>query len=354
MKIDVPAEPERYAALLEDLKTRIATARVKAALAVNSELTQLYWGIGREILGRQDRDGWGSKVIDQLASDLSRAFPDVTGLSARNLKYMRAFAAAWPDEAIVQQAVARIPWGHNVRLLDKVKDPAERAWYVHACIQHGWSRSVLEAQIDTGLHRRQGQAITNFARTLPAPQSDLARQLLKDPYCFEFLALADDLTERDLHRSLVANLRDFLLELGRGFAFVGSEYVLEVGGDQFRIDVLFFHIQLRCYVVIELKTEAFKPEHVGQLQFYLSAVDRALRSSYVEPTIGILLCSEKNGVVVEVALQDSAKPMGVAAYRLTESLPREVRDALPSLEALRERVERQSGSSPPAPIEEPS
>lgn len=311
---------------------------------MNSELVLLYWSIGLDILRRQKEEGWGSKVVDQLARDLRKAFPDVSGFSARNLKYMRALAEAWPDEAIVQQLVARIPWGHNVRLLDKVKDFKEREWYAAACIEHGWSRAVLEAQVDTVLYRRQGKAITNFDRTLPAPQSELAQQCLKDPYCFEFLGLAEDIAEQELHRSLIENLKAFLLELGRGFAFISSEYRMDVGGDEYRIDLLFYHTQLHCYVVIELKTEAFRPEHVGQLQFYLSAVDRFRRGELDSPTIGILLCSEKNEVVVEIALQDSAKPMGVAEYRLTEALPKPVREAMPSLEELKERVVYHSGN----------
>jgi predicted nuclease of restriction endonuclease-like (RecB) superfamily len=342
---DLPAKPEGYAELLEELKGRIRNARLKASLAVNRELVVLYWTIGRDILRRQDQEGWGTKVIDQLSRDLRKSFPDVTGFSARNLKYMRALAAAWPDEAVVQQAVAQLPWGHNLRLLDKVKDPHEREWYIKACVEHGWSRAVLEAQIDTGLFRRQGQARTNFDRTLPsAPQSELAQQSLKDPYCFEFLGLSEEITERKLHQSLLANLRDLLLELGRGFAFLGSEYRLDVGGDEFRIDLLFYHTLLHSYVVVELKTSAFQPEHVGQLQFYLSAVDRCLRGELDGPTVGILLCTKKNEVVVEVALQDSNKPMGVAEYRLTEALPRRVRDALPSLEELKARVVSMSGT----------
>lgn len=344
MSSDLPAQPDGYPQLLEELKSRISAARVKAALAVNRELVLLYWSIGRDILQRQEKEGWGAKVIDQLSQDLRGAFPEITGLSARNLKYMRALAAAWPEEPIVQQAVAQIPWGHNVRLLEKVKDPQEREWYVRACIEHGWSRAVLEAQIDTGLYRRKGKALTNFDRTLPAPQSELAQQTLKDPYCFEFLGLAEDITERELHKSLLENLRAFLLELGRGFAFIGSEHRLLVGEDEFRIDLLFYHTQLHSYVVLELKTEAFRPEHVGQLQFYLSAVDRIHRAELDGPTIGILLCSQKNEVVVEIALQDSAKPMGVAEYRLTEALPEEMREALPSLEELRQKVVQISGT----------
>jgi predicted nuclease of restriction endonuclease-like (RecB) superfamily len=349
MSNDTPVRPESYAELLEDLKRRIGTARVAAALAVNRELVLLYWSIGRDILLRQEHEGWGAKVIDQLARDLRKAFPDVTGFSTRNLLFMRSFAQAWGDEEIVKQAVSQIPWGHNIRLIQKVKDPSEREWYARACVVHGWSRAVLEAQIDTGLYRRQGRALTNVARTLPAEQSELAQQTLKDPYCFEFLGLAADITEHELHRSLIHNLRDFLLELGRGFAFIGNEYRFEVGGDEFRIDLLFYHTQLHCYVVLELKTEAFRPEHVGQLQFYLSSVDRFLRGEVDGPTIGILLCSQKNEVVVEVALQDSAKPMGVAEYRLTEALPKHVRDALPALEELKERVAQASSTKEAKP-----
>jgi len=325
-----------YQAFLETLKERVRKARMRASLAVNSELVLLYWRIGREILARQEELGWGAKVIDQLAKDLRRAFPEMKGFSARNLKYMRAFAQAWLDEEFVQQAAAQIPWFHNVVILQKVKDPEARAQYVGYARQYGWSRAVLQLQIDQHLHERQGQAPNNFAQTLPPPQSDLAQQITKDPYCFDFLTLADDARERDLERGLVKHIRDFLLELGAGFSFVGTQIPLQVADQDFYLDMLFYHLELRCYVVIELKATAFRPEYAGKLNFYLSAVDDLLRHESDQPTIGILLCRSRDDLVVEYALRDMSKPIGVAGWetRLVESLPQELEGRLPTVEEI--------------------
>ncbi len=318
-----------YEDFLRDLKNRIRTAQVRAALAVNRELVLLYWQIGRDILSRQQQQGWGAKVIEQLAKDLQQEFPDMKGFSSRNLKYMRAFAEAYPDEQIVQQAVAQIPWGHNVRILDKVKSTQERLWYVQSTFEYGWSRNVLEHQIETQLYDRQGKATTNFDRTLPQPQSDLARQLLKDPYNFDFLSLGKEAQERDLERALVDRMRDFLLELGLGFAFVGSQYHLEVGEQDFYIDLLFYHLKLRCYVVIDLKMTGFQPEHSGKMNFYIAVVDDLLRHPDDRPTIGIVLCKSKDKTIVEYALQGMQQPIGVSTYQL-ESL----KQNLPTIEQL--------------------
>ena len=326
--------PSDYPAFVADLKERIRTAQVRASLAVNRELVLLYWQIGRDLLSRQQQEGWGAKVVERLSRDLRLAFPQMKGLSRTNLLYMRAFAAAYPDEVIVQQLAGQIPWFHNCTLLDKAKDPAEREWYMRQTIQHGWSRNVLVHQIDSNLYVRQGQAQTNFDRTLPPPQSDLARQLLKDPYNFEFLSLGAEAHERDLERGLLEHIRRFLLELGEGFAFVGSQYHLEVGGDDFYLDLLFYHLRLRCYVVVDLKIGKFTPGDAGQMNFYLSAVDDLLRHPDDKPTIGLLLCKEKNKTVVEYALRDMAKPLGIAAYRLQEALPRDWQEALPTIAAL--------------------
>ena len=334
-----PAKPEGYVELLDELKARIRQAQMKAVLAVNTELLLLYWGIGRDILARQEQEGWGAKVIDKLARDLREQFPDMRGLSARNLKYMRSLAAAWPDETIVQEVLAQIPWYHNIALLEKLQDPELRLWYARATLENGWSRNVLVHQIETKLSERQGAAPTNFERTLAAPDSDLARQTLKDPYTFDFLALDVDVRERELERGLLENLQHFMLELGQGFAFVGSQYSLEVGGEEFRIDLLFYHLHLRRYVVIELKAGKFQPEYAGKLGFYLTAVDNQLRHPDDGKTIGLLLCREKNRIVAEYALQDSTKPMGVAEYRV---LPKELRGELPSVEELRDRVAQMS------------
>jgi predicted nuclease of restriction endonuclease-like (RecB) superfamily len=258
----------------------------------------------------------------------------MTGLSARNLKYMRAFAEAYPDPGFVQQVVARLPWGHNVRLLEAVKDPAEREWYARQAIESGWSRNVLAHQIAGGLYRRQGRALTNFARTLPAERSELAQQIVKDPYSFDFLSLGPDVLERDLERGLVEHLRALIMELGKGFAFVGSQYHLEVGDQDYYLDLLFYHLRLRCFVVIELKMEEFKPEFAGKMNFYLSAVDDLLRHPDDGPSVGIILCQSRNEVVVEYALRDTSKPMGVARYRLSPALPDELRRELPTVEEL--------------------
>lgn len=325
---------EDYKSFLNDLQERVRGAQVRAALAVNNELVTLYWGIGRAILERQRQHGWGAKVIDRLSADLRRAFPEMKGFSSRNLKYMRAFAEAYPDEQFVQQVVAQIPWGHNVRILDAASDAAEREWYVRQTIEHGWSRNVLVHQIESGLYGRQGKAVTNFQRTLPAPQSELARQLLKDPYAFDFLTLGEDVVERDLERGLLDHIRQFLLELGVGFAFVGSQYHLEVGGQDFYLDLLFYHLRLRCFVVIDLKVSEFQPEFAGKMSFYLSAVDEQLRHKDDQPSIGIILCKTKNKVIVEYSLRDANKPMGVSTYQLTESLPKRLKESLPTVEEL--------------------
>jgi predicted nuclease of restriction endonuclease-like (RecB) superfamily len=331
--------PSGYADWLAELKIRIHTAQQRAALAVNRELVLLYWQIGRDILNRQAQQGWGAKVIERLAHDLRTAFPDMKGFSRANLMYMRAFADAWPDAAIVQQAVGQLPWGHNLVLLTKLKDGQARLAYAQRAIQHGWSRNVLNIHIETRLLEREGQAVTNFEAQLPAPQSDLARNTLKDPYLFDFLGVGKEADEREIESAIVQHITRFLLELGAGFAFVGRQVHIEVGGDDFFIDLLFYHLKLRCYVVVELKAGAFKPEHTGQLSFYLSAVDSQMKSEQDNPTIGLLLCKSQNRVVAEYALRDSNKPIGVAEYQLLESLPAELQTNLPSIE----QIERELG-----------
>lgn len=329
----LPDRPHGYPELLAGLKTRIRQARVKAALAVNSELVLLYWNIGRDILSRQEREGWGAKVLDRLSADLRMSFPGRRGLSVRNLKYMRDLAREWPDGSIGQQLVAQLPWGHNLSILRRLKSSSERCWYMRACIDNGWSRNVLEMQIESQLYHRRG-TITNFERTLPEPQSDLARELLKDPYNFEFLHLSDDASELAIERGLLDQVRRFLLELGQGFAFLGSQVPLDVGNDRFYLDLLFYHVRLHCYIVIELKAGSFTPEHAGKLNFYLSAVDETMRSKNDSPSIGLILCRRRNRFVVEYSLRDMGKPLGVSQYGLTSSLPEELRDSLPSVEVL--------------------
>jgi predicted nuclease of restriction endonuclease-like (RecB) superfamily len=326
--------PENYDDFLRDLKERIRSAQVRAALSVNRELVLLYWQLGRDILTRQRQQGWGAKVIDRLARDLQKEFPDMKGFSPRNLKYMRAFAEAYPNEPIVQEVLAQITWYHNIALIEKLKSPEERLWYAQKTVENGWSRNVLVHQIETGLHRRLGAALTNFDRTLPKPQSDLAQQLLKDPYNFDFLSLGQEVQERDLERALVNHIRDFLLELGVGFAFVGSQYHLEIDGDDYYIDLLFYHLRLRCYVVIDLKMKEFQPEYSGKMNFYISAVDDLLRHPDDQPTIGIILCRGKKKTVAEYALRDLNKPIGISTYKLKDSLPQTLQGNLPTLEQL--------------------
>ncbi|MDR6450365.1 UNVERIFIED_ORG: putative nuclease of restriction endonuclease-like (RecB) superfamily [Burkholderia sp. 1263] len=323
-----------YAAWLNDLKARVASARQRAALAVSRDLVLLYWQIGRDIAQRQQAQGWGAKVIDRLARDLRSAFPDMRGFSPRNLKYMRAFAQAWPDGEFVQQAAAQLPWFHLCTLLDKLATREEREWYAAKAVEHGWSRNVLVMQIETRVRERQGNAVTNFPERLPSPQSDLARDSLKDPYIFDFLGLGEDAQERDLEHALTRHITRFLLELGAGFAFVGRQYRLEVGGDEFFVDLLFYHLKLRCYVVVELKATPFRPEYAGQLNFYLSAIDAQLKAPDDQPTIGLLLCKEQNRLVAEYALRGIAKPMGVAEYQLLREVPQPMATELPSIEEI--------------------
>lgn len=326
--------PDGYHNWLSDLKTRIHQAQQRATRQVNQELVILYWEIGQDILARQNREGWGSKVIDRLATDLRTAFPEMKGFSPRNLKYMRTFASVWPDRQFVQEVLAQLPWYHQLALLDKLNDESERRWYAYQAAEHGWSRNVLVHQIEGNARERSGKAISNFDMHLPKPQSDLAKESLKDPYRLDFLGLGSEAQERDIENALVQHVTDFLLELGAGFAFVGRQVHVEVGGDDFFIDLLFYHLKLRCYVVIELKADKFRPEHVGQLSFYMTAIDKQVKSDHDGKTIGLLLCKSKNQVVAEYALQDSAKPMGVAEYQLTEAMPDELKTNLPSIEQI--------------------
>ncbi len=323
-----------YASLLASIQERIRTAQMRAAIAVNQELVLLYWGIGSEISRRQMVEGWGAKVIERLGRRLKRSFPEMRGLSLRNLKYMKALAEAWPDLAIVQAPLAQLTWFHNLTLLEKVKLPEERLWYAKAAVENGWSRNVLVMQIESGLYRRQGKAMTNFQRTLPSPQSDLAQQLLKDPYNFDFLMLAEDAKEREVESALIAHLQKFLVELGIGFAFVGRQYPLDVGGKDFRLDLLFYHLKLRCFVVIELKGGEFKPEYAGKLNFYLAAVDDTLKHPSDQPSIGLILCKSKTEVMVEYALRGTTTPMGIAEFTHLMKLPDEFKGSLPTIEEL--------------------
>lgn len=337
--------PEGYGDWLKELKNRIHSAQQRASLAVNRELVLLYWQIGQDILTRQAQQGWGAKVIERLAQDLRSAFPDMKGFSPRNLKYMRAFAEAWPAPEFVQEVLAQLPWYHQIALLDKLPGPETRRWYAAQAIEHNWSRNILVMQIETRLLERSGNAVSNFEILLPKPQSDLARESLKDPYRFDFLGLTLDAQEREIESALIRHVTDFLLELGAGFAFVGKQVLLDVGGEEFFIDLLFYHLKLRCYVAIELKAGKFKPEHLGQLGFYLAAVDAQLKHPQDSPTIGLLLCKSKNKIVAEYALRDSARPIGVAEYQLVGSLPAEFQTSLPSIEQIERELARDDTST---------
>lgn len=324
-----------YQNWLLTLKQQVQQSQQKASLAVNAELVALYWSIGNQIAIKQQDQGWGTKVVEQLAQDLKQAFPSMKGLSRSNLMSMRAFALAWPDfesNSIVQQAVGQIPWGHNVLIIQKLEEYEERLWYATEVVKNGWSRAVLAHQVESGLLKRTGNAVNNFEMTLPQPNSELAAQTLKDPYNFDFLDLNIEAKERDIENALMKHITAFLLELGSGFALVGQQYNLNVGGDDFFIDLLFYHLNLRCYVVIELKADKLTPKDVGQLDFYLSAVDGELKRADDAPTIGLLLCKERNRVVAEYAVRNKTSPIGIAEYKLSEMLPREIQGQLPSIE----------------------
>ncbi len=329
-KIEVPAE---YAAVLDELKNRIQSERLHVTIAANSAMVLMYWDLGKVILDRQEHQGWGAKVIDRLSYDLKTAFPDMSGFSPRNLKYMRTFAEAWPEREIVQRTVAQIPWRSNLALLDKLKDPQTRMYYAYNTIENGWSRDILAMQIDSRLHERQGKAINNFEMALPPADSDMATQVFKDPYLFDFLGTADPRKEREVEQGLMDHIQRFLLEMGAGFAFVGRQVLLEVGDSDFYLDLLFYHLELRCYVVVELKAVPFDPSFVGQLNLYLSAVDDLMRHTDDKPTIGLLLCKSKDQLVAEYALRGFNSPMGVAEWetRLTETLPDDLKGSLPTI-----------------------
>lgn len=328
-----------YLDIVETIKLEIKSAQYKAAVSVNRELIMLYYNIGKII---NEHKTWGNKFIENLAADIRISFPDTKGYSIRNLKYMAKFAAEYPDEQFVQTVSAQIPWSHNCVILDKVKEFSKREWYIRKTCENGWSHSVLVHQIESGLYERQETAekISNFESRLAAPQSELAVQTMKDPYVFDFIPFREDMVERDIEEALVKDVTRLLLELGTGFAFLGNQYRLNVGGDDFYIDLLFYNLNLRCYVVIELKTGEFKPEFAGQLNFYLSAVDGILKRDEDNPSIGLLLCKSKNNLVAEYALKDMSKPMGVSEYTITKSLPEELEKQLPSVEDIESRIKK--------------
>jgi predicted nuclease of restriction endonuclease-like (RecB) superfamily len=327
-----------YPSFLSSIKERVQQAQLQAVLSVNRELILLYWHIGNAIWKRQQDQAWGAKVIERLSGDLHATFPYMKGFSPRNLQYMRTFAEAYPDEQFTQQAVAQIPWGHHTVLLDKVTDPELRKWYLQKTIEHGWSRNILELQIKTDLYHRSGKALTNFSMTLPALDSDLAQDALKDPYVFDFITTGEETKERNVQSALIGHIERFLLELGVGFTFVGSNYHLKVGANDFYLDLLFYHIRLRRYVVIELKTGAFKAEYVGKMSLYLTAVDEQVKTAEDNDTIGLILCTSKDSATAEYTLRSVHKPVGVATYETTSDLPETLKDQLPAVEELEEQL----------------
>ena len=329
----------QYLSIIENIKAEIENSKFKAAVSVNKELVILYYNIGVII---NEHKIWGNKFIENLARDIKIEFPNSTGYSIRNLKYMSKFAAEYSDREFVQTVSAQIPWSHNCAIMDKVKDEKARIWYIKKTIENGWSHSVLVHQIESGLYERQAIAekISNFEKRLPAPQSELAVQTMKDPYIFDFIPFKEDMIEKDIENALVKDITALLLELGTGFAFLGNQYHLNVGGDDFYIDLLFYNINIRSYVVIELKTGDFKPEYVGQLNFYLSAVDGILKKESDNPSIGLLLCKSKNNLVAEYSLRDMSKPIGISEYKITNNLPEELENQLPSVEDIQKRIKK--------------
>lgn len=336
--------PDDYASFLTAIKKQIKAERLQAVLSANSALVLMYWDIGQSILLKQKNEGWGAKVIDRLSTDLKEAFPEMSGFSARNLKYMRKFAESWPEKQIVQDLLAQISWYHNLALLEKLKDRDLRVWYARKTIENGWSRNILAVQIETKLHKRIGQTANNFEATLPPAESDMANQIFKDPYLFDFLGTTEVRLEAELERKLIDHLEKFLLELGQGFAFVGRQVHMEVDGEDFYIDMLFYHLRLRCYVVVELKAGKFSPGHVSQLTMYMNIVDDVLRHSDDKPTIGLLLVKEKNHTVAKYALAGNTKPIGVAEWeqQITDSLPEELQPSLPSIEEIERELDQEA------------
>jgi predicted nuclease of restriction endonuclease-like (RecB) superfamily len=328
--------PDSYSVFFKDLKKRIQQERLKVVLSANSALVMMYWDIGNSILQKQNNEGWGAKVIDRLSHDLKEAFPEMSGLSPRNLKYMRKFAESWPEKEIVQEVLAQITWYHNLALLEKLKESELRLWYARQTSNNGWSRNILVVQIETQLHERIGRSTNNFKIALPPIDSDMANQVFKDPYIFDFLGTADTRRESELEQKLIDHLEKFLLELGQGFAFVGRQVHMEVGDSDFYIDLLFYHLKLRCYVVVELKSGKFQAGHVSQLNMYMNIVDDLMRHPDDKKTIGLLLVKEKNQTLAKYALDGYTNPIGVAEWekQITDSLPEDLKSSLPTIEEI--------------------
>ena len=326
-----------YISIVENIKREIKAAQYRAAIHANVDMLLLYHDIGCVI---NEHKLWGNRFIDNLATDIRIDFPESKGYSVRNLKYMAKFAETYPNREFVQTVSAQIPWSHNIAIIEKVKDPEQRIWYIQKTAENGWSHNVLIHQIESGLYQRQVlvDKVSNFESRLPSPQSELAAQTMKDPYVFDFIPFREEMLERDIEQALVRDVTKLLLELGTGFAFLGNQYHLNVGGDDFYIDLLFYNLNLRCYVVIELKAGDFKPEYAGQLNFYLSAVDGILKKEEDNPSIGLLLCKSKNNLIAEYSLKDISKPIGVSEYKVTRNLPDALEEQLPSVEDILKRI----------------
>ncbi len=333
---------KEYISFINDIKSKIKQAQIKAAIKVNEELLRLYWEIAKKIVDKQKSSSWGDGIIEQISRDLKQEFPNLKGFSVTNIKYMRNWYLFWTKENRPQvvDEIFKIPWGHNREIITKCKNIDEALFYVKKTIANGYSRAVLVHQIESGLYSRSKKAVNNFDKKLPSPQSDLAKEITKDPYCFDFLSLSEKYNEKELENALMDNLTNFLLELGSGFAFVGRQYRLEIAGEEFFIDLLFYHIKLKCFVVVELKTTKFKPEYAGKLNFYITAVDKEIKEPNDNPTIGILICKSKNNTIVEYALNSIEKPIGVSEYKLSKELPNNLKNALPSIEEIENELKK--------------
>ena len=335
-----------YKDWLQNLKGKIQQSQIKAAIQVNSELLRLYWQIGKDIVEKQAQAKWGDGFLQTLSADLCKEFPTMKGFSYRNLKSIRQWYLFYSQLDIIgKQLVSQlevslfiIPWGHHIMIMQRCKNTQEALFYVHKTIENHWSRSVLEHQIALNLYVRQGKAITNFQHQLPPAMSDLAQELTKDPYIFDFLSITENYTEKELQQYLEDNMTKFLLELGKGFCFYGKQVHINVGGDDFYIDLLFYNAHLHCYVVVELKTTKFKPEHIGQLKFYVTAVNKQLCTEGDTPTIGLLICKDKNNVIAEYTLEDIHNPIGVSSYKLFDELSKDYQSSLPSIEEIEKRL----------------
>lgn len=335
---------DEYKVWITEIKDRIKQRQVKAAVKINYEMLDLYWDLGKDIVSKQANAKWGDAFLPEMSRDLQKAFPGMSGFSVQNLKSIRYWYKFYNDNenglqvvsqiGMIEKMVKSIPWGHNQRIMYKCKDIQEALFYVQKTMDHNWSRNVLEHHIDSNLYERQGKAVNNFQIKLPEPQSDLAEQTLKDPYNFDFLTLREEYNEKELEDALVSQITQFLLELGTGFSYVGRQVHIKVGDSDFYMDLLFYHVKLHCYVVVELKTEKFKPEFAGKLNFYVTAVNKNMKSAQDNQTIGILICKDKDDVVAEYALDDMSQPIGIAKYDLTKVLKEEFKSSLPTIEEI--------------------